>query len=363
MLNPSLTPIMIGLSGGVDSSVAAWLLLEQNYAVEAMFMKNWDEDDGSEYCTAQQDLEDACAVADKLGIRLHTCNFASEYWDHVFEYFLREYQQLRTPNPDILCNREIKFKAFLDYARQLGAQKIATGHYARLSQTADGHMQLLKGVDANKDQSYFLHALNQDQLSQSLFPLGNYHKKEVRALAKKLGFGNHAKKDSTGICFIGERRFRDFLQRYLPNQPGPIVTTGNQVIGEHSGLMYYTLGQRQGLAIGGIKNHSEAPWYVAAKNIQDNALVVVQGEDHPSLLASGLIASLPHWLENFPLPLNCHAKIRHRQPDQACYVSSDTPGQLKVQFKQPQRGVNPGQFIVFYENELCLGGATIDGAI
>ncbi len=354
---------MIGLSGGVDSSVAAWLLLEQGFQVEGLFMKNWEEDDGSEYCTAKQDLEDASSVADKLGIRLHTCNFASEYWDKVFEYFLKEYQLLRTPNPDILCNREIKFKAFMNYALQLGAQKIATGHYARLLLAPTGHTQLLKGVDSNKDQAYFLHALNQKQLSQSLFPLGCYYKKQVRDLAKHLGFINHAKKDSTGICFIGERRFREFLQRYLPNQPGPIVTVSNQVIGQHSGLMYYTLGQRQGLAIGGVKNYTESPWYVAAKNIHDNALIVVQGEDHPTLLANGLMASLPHWLESCSLPLHCHAKIRHRQNDQACYVSHADHGQLMVKFTQSQRGINPGQFIVFYLEDVCLGGATIENVI
>jgi tRNA-specific 2-thiouridylase len=352
---------MLGLSGGVDSSVSGWLLLEQGFRVEALFMKNWEEDDGSEYCTAKKDLEDASTVAEKLGIRLHTANFASEYWDQVFEYFLREYQQLRTPNPDILCNREIKFKAFMDYALQLGAQKIATGHYARLQQTDNGHTQLLKGIDANKDQAYFLHALNQAQLSKSCFPLGGYHKHQVRSLAKKLGFINHAKKDSTGICFIGERRFRDFLQRYLPHQPGPIVTSNNQVIGEHHGLMYYTLGQRQGLAIGGVKNHSEAPWYVAEKNIRDNALIVVQGEDHPSLLGQTLIASSPHWLEACALPLHCHAKIRHRQQDQACFVSITDNQQILVKFEQPQRGINPGQFIVFYQGDVCLGGATIEG--
>lgn len=357
------SPIMIGLSGGVDSAVAASLLVEQGHAVEALFMKNWEEDDGTEYCTAKQDLEDAQQVADHLGIRLHTANFASEYWDQVFEYFLREYQQLRTPNPDILCNREIKFTAFLDYAKQLGADRIATGHYARTRINKAGQVQLLKGVDDNKDQAYFLHALNPYQLQHSHFPLGDYYKTQVRQLAKQRGFSNHAKKDSTGICFIGERRFRDFLQRYLPAQPGPIKTENGAVIGEHHGLMYYTLGQRQGLAIGGVKNHSEAAWYVAEKRSADNALIVVQSEDHPSLLSAHLIASKAHWLENVTFPFTCTAKIRHRQTDQTCHIEMLNSTQLQVNFDAAQRGINPGQFIVFYQQELCLGGATIEYAL
>jgi tRNA-specific 2-thiouridylase len=352
--------IMVGMSGGVDSSVAAYLLQQQGALVEGLFMKNWDEDDDSDYCTYRQDLADAQQVADKLGIKLHKVNFAAEYWDRVFSYFLAEYQAGRTPNPDILCNKEIKFKAFLDYAQQLGADLIATGHYARSHQQG-GHWQLLKGQDANKDQSYFLYALNQQQLSYSCFPLGTYTKQQVRQLAHDLGFTNHNKKDSTGICFIGERKFSSFLQGYLPAQPGPIVTPEGQVIGEHQGLMYYTIGQRRGLAVGGVKDSPEAPWYVAAKDMDANRLVVVSGKDHPLLYRSGLVAEQVHWI-NPPsphLPLNCQAKIRYRQKDQACCLTTLADGKLQVDFVQPQYAIAAGQSVVFFTDELCLGGGVI----
>lgn len=349
---------MVGLSGGVDSAVAAWLLQQQGYTVEALFMKNWEEDDRDEYCSAAEDLRDAQAVADRLGIRLHTVNFAAEYWDRVFETFLHEYRAGRTPNPDVLCNREIKFRAFLDHALQLGAERIATGHYARTA--GDAPVQLLKGLDPDKDQSYFLYLLDQHQLRHALFPLGELEKRKVRELAREAGFGNHAKKDSTGICFIGERRFRDFLARYLPAQPGAIESTDGAYLGQHQGLMYYTLGQRQGLGIGGVPGADEQPWYVAQKDLERNVLVVVQGGEHPALFRTELRAADTHWVAGQPpaLPLRCAAKVRYRQQDQACVV--DTEGAtLRVRFEQPQRAITPGQSVVFYDHDRCLGGAII----
>src|SRR5690554_2857955 len=283
-LLPSETRVIVGMSGGVDSSVAAWLLIQQGYQVEGLFMKNWEEDDDTEYCTAKPDLADAQAVCDRLGILLHTANFAAEYWDNVFEHFLHEYRAGRTPNPDILCNREIKFKAFLDYASELGADFIATGHYARV-RSEDSNTWLIKGRDSNKDQSYFLSAVPEQSLARSLFPVGELEKSEVRALAAEQGFVTHDKKDSTGICFIGERKFKDFLQRYLAAQPGDIETVDGEVIGRHSGLMYHTHGQRQGLGIGGLAGYSDAPWYVVDKDLPRNVLIVAQGTDHPSLFA------------------------------------------------------------------------------
>ena len=320
-------------------------------------MKNWDEDDGTEYCTAKTDLADAQAVADQLGIQLHTANFAAEYWDNVFEHFLTEYRAGRTPNPDILCNREIKFKAFLDYAHTLGADCIATGHYAR---RASHPTQLLKGIDQNKDQSYFLHAVPAEQLAHALFPLGEMEKPQVRKIAAQQGFINHAKKDSTGICFIGERKFKDFLQQYLPAQPGKIVSDCGKPMGEHQGLMYYTLGQRQGIGIGGVREADEAPWYVIDKDIQKNRLIIGQGHEHPGMLSTRLMARQVNWITTpGAWPLHCKAKTRYRQPDQTCTVEHTEDG-YRVEFETPQRAVTPGQSVVFYQDDICLGGGVIE---
>lgn len=352
------------MSGGVDSSVTALLLLQQGYQVEGLFMKNWDEDDGTEYCTAKQDFADAQAVADTLGIQLHSANFASEYWDNVFEYFLNEYQAGRTPNPDILCNREIKFKVFLDYAQILGADYIATGHYVR-RKVNEGHTYLLKGLDSNKDQSYFLHAVSEEAFSKTLFPIGEMEKPQVREIAEQHGLITAKKKDSTGICFIGERRFKDFLEQYLPAQPGDIESIDGKVIGRHSGLMYHTLGQRQGLGIGGLKDASDDPWYVAEKDLNRNVLIAVQGGDHPRLFTNTLWVSDPHWINGTPDifsqndPLQCTAKTRYRQSDQACSVNKEATG-YTVRFEAPQRAVTPGQSVVFYQGETCLGGGVIE---
>ena len=353
--------IMIGMSGGVDSSVAALNLLEQGHQVTGLFMKNWDEDDGSEYCTAKEDLADAQQVCDQLNIPLKTVNFAAEYWDNGFENFLQEYAAGRTPNPDILCNREIKFKAFLDYATGLGADYIATGHYTQITQTDQG-FQLLRGLDSNKDQSYFLYTLGQAQLKHSLFPIGAMEKPAVRALAQKAGFKNSRKKDSTGICFIGERKFKDFLQQYLPAQPGDMQTPEGVLIGQHQGLMYYTLGQRQGLGIGGVKAAPDEPWYVVKKDLVNNILIVAQGHDHPLMKSNCLSASQLSWVsgqapaEQF----SCTAKTRYRQSDQTCHVSLNKDKGCSVHFDQPQRAVTPGQSVVFYIDEICLGGGIID---
>ncbi len=357
--------IIVGLSGGVDSSVAALLLQQQGYRVEGLFMKNWEEDDTADYCSATEDLKDAQAVADCLNIPLHTVNFASEYWDRVFAYFLEEYRAGRTPNPDVLCNREIKFRAFLDYARErLSASHIATGHYAALERDSD-RSRLLRAADDDKDQTYFLYMLDQSQLEHALFPLGSLKKQQVREIAQQAGFPNHKKKDSTGICFIGERKFRDFLQRYLPAQPGEIVTPKGECIGHHQGLMYYTLGQRQGLGIGGRQDAAEEPWYVVDKDLQHNRLIAAQGHDHPLLLCHALEAGQLHWVAGDapPLPLPCHARIRHRQPLQACRIQADAGGRCRVEFEQPQRAVTPGQAIVFYRDSECLGGGTIEKAL
>ena len=357
------TKVIVGMSGGVDSSVTALLLLQQGYDVEGLFMKNWDEDDGSEYCTAKADLADAQAVADKLGITLHTANFASEYWDNVFEHFLAEYQAGRTPNPDILCNREIKFKVFLDYAALLGAEKIATGHYCRIGDI-DGRTQLLKGLDPNKDQSYFLQAVTEGALARTLFPIGELEKSAVRELAEQHGLITAKKKDSTGICFIGERRFKNFLEHYLPAQPGDMKTVDGKIIGKHNGLMYYTIGQRQGLGIGGTKQGSEEPWYVADKDLENNVLIVAQG-DHPSLYANALECSQLHWISD-QLPSNntvLRCKIRYRQQDQTCSITELSDGKLRVDFDEPQRAITPGQSIAFYHDDICLGGGIINKSI
>lgn len=360
MKTPSETKVIVGMSGGVDSSVSAYLLMQQGYQVEGLFMKNWDEDDGTEYCTAKEDMADAQAVCDKLGIRLHTANFAAEYWDNVFEHFLEEYKAGRTPNPDILCNREIKFKAFLEYARMLGADLIATGHYVRRGER-DGHTVLLKGLDPNKDQSYFLHQVGENEIKQTLFPVGELEKPEVRRLAEEHDLITHDKKDSTGICFIGERRFSDFLRQYLPAQPGKIETPDGDVIGDHQGLMYYTIGQRQGLGIGGLKNYPEEPWFAAAKDLERNVLIAVQGK-HPLLYADWLHAGDIFWIsgEAPQLPLRCSAKVRYRQGDQACTVEAAPEGGYRVLFDQPQRAVTPGQSVVLYLDDLCLGGGVIE---
>ncbi len=360
---PGDTRVIVGMSGGVDSSVSAYLLQQQGYRVEGLFMKNWEEDDGTEYCTAKEDLADAQSVCDRLGITLHTANFSSEYWDNVFEHFLEEYRDGRTPNPDVLCNKEIKFKAFLEYAQELGADLIATGHYVQRSDDS-GPTHLLKGLDNNKDQSYFLCEVSEDSLKHALFPVGSLRKAEVREIAGKLQLATHDKKDSTGICFIGERKFKDFLETYLPAQPGDIESVDGDLVGRHAGLMYYTLGQRQGLGIGGIRNRPEAPWYVVKKDLERNVLIVSQGNESEDLFSNELIAKAPHWIniEAPDMPLQCSAKIRYRQADQACQVESlsDAEGRIKVTFEQPQRAVTPGQYAVFYAGARCLGGAIID---
>ncbi len=354
--------IIVGMSGGVDSSVTALQLLEQNHQVTGLFMKNWEEDDGTSYCTAMEDLADAQQVCDKLGIELKTVNFAAEYWNEVFEVFLAEFKAGRTPNPDILCNKHVKFKAFLNYAiEDLGADYIATGHYARVAEK-NGEFFLLKGLDPNKEQSYFLYTLGQKQLSRTLFPIGHLYKQEIRALAKKAGFDNYKKKDSTGICFIGERKFTEFLHRYLPTQPGEMHTPEGQTIARHSGLMYYTLGQRQGLGIGGVKNALDEPWYVLEKDLDNNILIVGQGHDHPLMLHKTLEAGQLDWCSNKTLtePLHCSAKTRYRQTDQTCRLEPLGNDRCKAVFDLPQRAITPGQSVVFYDSEICLGGGIIE---
>ncbi len=352
--------VIVGMSGGVDSSVTAWLLLRAGYRVTGVFMQNWEDDD--EACTARQDYRDAAGVAKTLGIPLESVNFAEEYWSGVFEHFLNEYKTGRTPNPDILCNREIKFKAFLEHAEARGADAIATGHYVRRGLSDTGSWQLLRGLDSNKDQSYFLHQLGQAQLAPSLFPVGELDKGEVRQMAQAAGLHVHTKKDSTGICFIGERKFTAFLSDYLPNQPGNIVDETGKVIGRHTGLMYHTYGQRQGLGIGGREGAQAAPWYVLDKDLKHNCLIVGQGHDNPRLLRTRLNAIDVHWVagsapaEQFA----CTARVRYRQRDVAAHVVCQTPDTVSVTFTEPVRAITPGQSVVFYDGDCCLGGGVIN---
>ena len=352
--------IIVGVSGGVDSSVAALLLLEQGREVEALFMKSWDETDDRGGCIWEADVEDALAVCEKLGIRLNTVDLSEAYWHRVFREFLEEYRRGRTPNPDILCNQEIKFRAFLEHAGALDAVAIATGHYASI-QRRNGACHLLKGADRNKDQSYFLCRLNQAQLAKSRFPLGALNKAEVRALAQRHGLITHDKKDSTGICFIGERPFRDFLGHYLPVQAGPIRTLDGRHLGEHTGIHFYTLGQRQGLGIGGVSGHPEQPWYVVAKDVEHNVLTVAQGHDHPALYSRGLVVANMNWIPQAPaLPRTATVKTRYRQADQPCTIEPLDADRVRVQFTRPQRAVTPGQYAVFYDGDRCLGGGVIE---
>ena len=353
--------VVVGMSGGVDSSVTALLLKQQGFDVVSLFMKNWEDDDNSEYCSSRQDLLDAVSVADTIGIPIEAVNFAKEYKDRVFSSFLREYQAGRTPNPDILCNAEIKFKAFLDHAIELGADTIATGHYAQVREV-NGLFQLLKAADGSKDQSYFLHRLNQTQLSRAMFPLGHLLKSEIRKIAEQHGLCNFAKKDSTGICFIGERPFREFLSGYLPTQPGEMRTPEGKLVGRHIGLSFYTLGQRQGLGIGGEKNSSGEPWFVAEKDMKNNRLIVVQGHDHPALLSHTLTALDAHWISGSAPEINTPyaAKTRYRQADAPCRLTHQTAASCAISFDQPQWAVTPGQSVVLYEDEVCLGGAIIE---
>jgi tRNA-specific 2-thiouridylase len=356
-----MSKVIVGMSGGVDSSVAALLLKHQGHEVIGLFMKNWEDDDTEDYCTSRQDLIDAASAADKIGIELEAVNFAAEYRERVFANFLSEYQAGRTPNPDILCNSEIKFKAFLDHAMRLGADYIATGHYAQVREFLGEH-QLLKAEDGTKDQSYFLYRLNQQQLAKTLFPIGHLYKREVRKIAAEAGLANAAKKDSTGICFIGERKFREFLSRYLPKQPGEIRRLDDdRVIGKHEGLAYYTLGQREGLGIGGVKDAPEEPWFVAAKDMDKNVLYAVQGHEHPALLRGSLVAGQLSWIsEKSPRTHWVYAaKTRYRMPDAACDIEQLDGDRCDVAFAAPQWAVTPGQSVVLYESKVCLGGGVI----
>jgi len=353
--------IVVGLSGGVDSAVAALLLKRAGHDVVGLFMKNWEDDDDDEHCSTREDLIDAVSVAERIGIDVEGVNFSAEYRERVFASFLAEYRAGRTPNPDVLCNAEIKFKAFLDHAMMLGAERIATGHYARVEER-DGSIVLLKGLDAGKDQSYFLHRLTQAQLTRTLFPVGHLQKAEVRQLAREAGLPNHAKRDSTGICFIGERPFREFLSRYLPRDPGPMVTAEGAPVGEHLGLMYYTIGQRQGLGIGGRRDGGGEPWYVAGKDLDGNRLTVVQGHDHPLLRRSRLRAADASWIAGRAPDARLDdlgAKTRYRQADSACRMTAEDAAVFELDFAEPQWAVTPGQSAVVYRGEVCLGGGVI----
>lgn len=356
--------IIVGLSGGVDSSVAALLLTRAGRETAGLFMKNWEEDDSEDYCAAAVDVEDARGVCERLNIPLHTVNLSAEYWDHVFEDFVAGYRAGQTPNPDILCNREIKFKAFLEHAQDLGAERIATGHYARIDEH-DGRYRLLKARDQRKDQSYFLHALDQHQLAHAEFPLGDLEKPEVRRLAAAAGLDTHAKKDSTGICFIGERPFREFLSRYLPAQPGELRSLDGRVLGSHPGAAYFTLGQRKGLGLGGVAGAEEAPWYVVDKDLEENVVYIAQGHDHPLLYSRTLETGAVNWIsgEAPPLPVACTAKTRYRQADQRCRIEAAADDGYRVTFDESQWAVTPGQSVVFYVGDECLGGGAIAGSI
>ncbi|HZK34783.1 MAG TPA: tRNA 2-thiouridine(34) synthase MnmA [Bacillota bacterium] len=359
---PSQTRVVVGMSGGVDSSVAALLLKEQGYDVIGVFMKNWHEDDAGGVCTATLDYEEAVKVCNQIGIPYYSVNFEKEYWDRVFTYFLDEYKNGRTPNPDVLCNKEIKFKQFLDYALQIGADYLATGHYAKIDQVDDTY-RLLKGVDRGKDQSYFLCQLGQHQLSKTIFPIGHLEKKEVREIAVKYKLETALRKDSTGICFIGERNFKEFLSNYLPAKPGEMRSFDNpdQIIGKHDGLMYYTLGQRKGLGIGG-GHGSGQPWFVVGKDLDKNILYVAQGGGHPALYSNSLDASQMSWVSGHgpEESFSCMAKFRYRQQDQGVFVTDIDKDRCRVVFDEPQRAVTPGQFVVLYQSERCLGGGLIE---
>jgi len=355
--------VILGLSGGVDSAVAALQLKESGADLQALHMTNWEDDDG--YCTAAEDLQDARRICQQLAIPLHHVSFAREYRDRVFEHFLDEYRSGRTPNPDVICNREIKFGVLRDYAKRLGGTWLATGHYARTTMI-DGKAALLKAADHDKDQSYFLHAVSDAALAEAVFPLGNLHKADVRKIARDNGLVVHDKKDSTGICFIGERPFREFLSTYLPANPGPIRAVNGRELGQHHGLMYYTLGQRQGLGIGGRKDSSDDPWYVVSKNLDDNALIVAQGDDQ-LLFSDALLATDLNWIGSAPVDLasgySCAAKVRYRQGDQTCRIQQTNDGAVEVHFDTEQRAVAPGQYVVFYAGERCLGGGVIDTVV
>ena len=353
--------VIVSFSGGVDSSIALLLLKQQAYDVTAVFMKNWEDDDDDDFCNAEQDIKDAETICENLNTPLKKVNFSTEYWDHVFSHFLKIYQLGQTPNPDVMCNKKIKFETFLHYSKKLGGDFIATGHYVRKRILKNGECQLLKGIDPNKDQSYFLYMLNQKQLKLSLFPIGKFIKPDVRAIAKKYGLITHNKKDSTGICFIGERKLRVFLKRYLPQKHGEIHNEQGRIIGKHDGLMYYTIGQRKGLGIGGKRDASEEPWFVINKDIRNNRLIVVQGQNHPMLFKRTLKATNLNWISGrlSKNPLYCYAKIRYRQTDQICTVITNNNKSVIVNFQIPQRAVTPGQSIVFYNHEVCLGGGII----
>ena len=365
MTDNSQTRVVVGMSGGVDSSVTALLLKEQGYDVIGVFMKNWDDTDENGVCTATEDYKDVAKVANQIGIPYYSVNFEKEYWDRVFEYFLEEYRQGRTPNPDVMCNKEIKFKAFLDYAMQLGADFVATGHYAQVEKDENGLSHMLRGIDQNKDQTYFLSQLSQEQLEKTMFPLGGMEKKEVREIAERGNLATAKKKDSTGVCFIGEKNFKEFLGKYLPAQPGKMVTLEGDVKGDHAGLMYYTIGQRQGLGIGGGQGDSSEPWFVVGKELATNTLLVGQGFHHDHLYATHLDASMIHFTTNEPKPkeFECTAKFRYRQQDtRVKVILNEDQTKAKVIFIEPVRAITPGQAVVFYDGMECLGGGVIDTA-